>query len=57
MILEGIPIEFCAQIIEQYIYAMKGVQVRIKLPIPQHEEEKFITALNIAMYKLNVNIQ
>ena len=51
-----IPIQFAKQWIEQYIYLTKGVQISIKLPIQPSDEEKFIQALNIAMFHLNVDV-
>jgi len=50
-----IPIHIAANVIRQYIYLATGSMIEIRLPIQQHEEEKFITALNIAMLKLNVS--
>jgi hypothetical protein len=46
--IQGIPIQFCTQIIERYIFEKKGELVSIIVPISLEHEEKFITALNIA---------
>ena len=51
-----IPINLAANIIEQYILMFTGRQVNIRLPIQPDEEEKFIQALNVAIVKLNINI-
>jgi hypothetical protein len=51
-----IPINIAANIIEQYITMTTGQVVKIKLPIQPHEEDKFIQAFNVAVVKLNVNI-
>lgn len=56
MMIQGIPIQFAADLIVRYIAEKKGVLVPIQLPIlPQHEE-KFIQALNVACNYYNIQI-
>jgi len=56
MIFQGTPVEMCAQIIERYIYTLKGVHIQIQLPIEPEYEEKFILALVIASAYFNIDI-
>lgn len=56
MIIQGVPIAYCANIIEQYIADRKGVRIQVQLPIQQKDEEKFIKALNITCAYFNIQL-